>query len=453
MKGNEECERKRKKRKGASKGKMMKTKTKTLCEVLSMMSSLGVEMEGGRLAHMWKLSELELPACAVGLNREGCMGCRKANGLYLQCVKKVKMGSTFCTSCERSFVSDGRPRHGLYSERISQENWKDEEGKSPKSWLSYLMSQGVSREDGEEFLKSKNVDVSNIPDKEWLMSKKKSGRPRSIVGVSDTDSEGGSFTSRFIPVDGKRKSPPKDKAHKGKNGAYLRVHYFKETGVVAKVNIPNWTDEANAKFAELYCNGESGKEQGKEYSKAAKKKAKKKGDDQLAAMQAKFEADAKAQADEIASLKAMLAQRNTDASAPEVAAPTAPEVAATPLPAPEVAQPAPKIDKAAKKKKQEALKKARAEKKAAELKKKLEEAQKKKEEEMAALKAQLEAEQNNEEDDDEAGFSDDGEEQEFNPFKHDGNTYHRDEEDNLYTEEGDYWGYINEDDEVIEGDR
>ena len=74
-------------------------------------------------------------------------------------------------------------------------------------------------------------------------------------------------------------------------------------------------------------------------------------------MQAKFEADAKAQADEIAALKAMLAQRNTDASAPEVAVPTAPEVAATPLPAPEVAQPAPKIDKAAKKKKQEALKK------------------------------------------------------------------------------------------------
>lgn len=442
----------------------MKTKTKTLCEVLKMMESMGVELERGRLARMWKLSELDLPACVSGLEEGGCMGCRKANGLYLQCVKKVKGGSKFCTSCERSFVSEGRPRHGLYSERISQENWKDEEGKAPKSWLSYLMSQGVSREDGESFMESKNVDVSKIPDKEWLMGKKKSGRPRSIVGVSDTDSEGGSFTSRFIPVDGKRKSPPKEKAHKGQNGAYLRVHYFKETGVVAKVNIQNWTDAANAKFAELYCEGEMGKDQGKEYSKATKKKSKKKGDDQLAEMQAKFEADAKAQADEIAALKAQLAQRNEEdtPSAPEVVAPEvvapevtpAPEVSATP--APEVAQPAPKIDKVVKKKKQEALKKARAEKKAAELKRKLEEAekeaQKKKEEEMAALKAQLEAEQNDEEDD--TGFSDDdNEEQEFNPFKHNDTTYHRDEEDSLYTEDGDYWGYINEDNEVIEGDR
>lgn len=439
----------------------MKTKTKTLCEVLKMMESMGVELERGRLARMWKLSELDLPACVSGLEEGGCMGCRKANGLYLQCVKKVKGGSKFCTSCERSFVSEGRPRHGLYSERISQENWKDEEGKAPKSWLSYLMSQGVSREDGESFMESKNVDVSKIPDKEWLMGKKKSGRPRSIVGVSDTDSEGGSFTSRFIPVDGKRKSPPKEKAHKGQNGAYLRVHYFKETGVVAKVNIQNWTDAANAKFAELYCEGEMGKDQGKEYSKATKKKSKKKGDDQLAEMQAKFEADAKAQADEIAALKAQLAQRNEEDVVPiaEVTAPEvtpAPEVSATPLPAPEVAQPAPKIDKAAKKKKQEALKKARAEKKASELKRKMKEAEeaaeKKKEEEMAALKAQLEAEQNDEEDD--AGFSDDdNEEHEFNPFKHNDTTYHRDEEDSLYTEDGDYWGYINEDNEVIEGDR
>ena len=42
--------------------------------------------------------------------------------------------------------------------------------------------------------------------------------------------------------------------------------------------------------------------------------------------------------------------------------------------------------------------------------------------------------------------------QEFNPFEHDGVTYHRDDEDKLYTEDGDYWGYINDAEEVVEGE-
>lgn len=39
-------------------------------------------------------------------------------------------------------------------------------------------------------------------------------------------------------------------------------------------------------------------------------------------------------------------------------------------------------------------------------------------------------------------FSDDEEEMEFNPFEYRGVTYSRDEEDNLYTEDGDYFGCI-----------
>ena len=58
---------------------------------------------------------------------------------------------------------------------------------------------------------------------------------------------------RFLPLDSySGVSPPKEQAHKGKNGNVLRVCAY-EDGIVVKVNLENWTDEAKAKFEKLYC--------------------------------------------------------------------------------------------------------------------------------------------------------------------------------------------------------
>jgi hypothetical protein len=47
----------------------------------------------------------------------------------------------------------------------------------------------------------------------------------------------------------------------------------------------------------------------------------------------------------------------------------------------------------------------------------------------------------------------DDEEADFNPFEYEGVEYHRDEDDNLYTSEGDLWGYLDDENRVLEGER
>ena len=93
---------------------------------------------------------------------------------------------------------------------------------------------------------------------------------------------------RFIPVEGKRKSPPKDQAHKGKNGTMLRVYITKSTREVRKGNPSNWTDEANAKFAEMYCDGDINATVGQDFGNEKKKKTIEQY--QLEALQAKLAA-------------------------------------------------------------------------------------------------------------------------------------------------------------------
>ncbi len=95
------------------------------------------------------------------------------------------------------------------------------------------------------------------------------------------------------------------------------------------------------------------------------------------------------------------------------------------------------------------MKKMRAEKKA-----KAEAEKKRKAEELKAQLAALEASNEQDEELGEFDSSDDEEDeaQEFNPYEHNGVTYHLDDEGKLYTEDGDYWGYINDAEEVVEGE-
>ena len=74
----------------------------------------------------------------------------------------------------------------------------------------------------------------------------------------------------------------------------LRVCVYQESKVVTKVNPGNWTDEAHAKFAEMYCEGRTGEDEGKEFGKSTNVKKKDAAASQLAEMQAQMEAMKKA---------------------------------------------------------------------------------------------------------------------------------------------------------------
>ena len=229
-------------------------------------------------------------------------------------------------------------------------------------------------------------------------------------------------TARFLPIEGLRKSPPKDNAHVGADGkTRLRVKIYRDSGIVMKCNIANWTPEANAKFAEMYCKGVEGKDEGEEFGKSTKRKKKDAAQDQLAEMQKMLEK----MAAENAALKA---------------------AQSAPIPVAEcktVDVEDEKKVKAEKKAKMEALKKAKAEKKA--------KADAEKKAKAEALKAQLALLQQQEEELEEFDDSDD-DGQEFNPYEHNGVEYHLDDENQLYTQEGEHYGYIDEDGNVVEAE-
>lgn len=91
-------------------------------------------------------------------------------------------------------------------------------------------------------------------------------------GRRDSSPQDFNEISRFLPVDGLRKSPPAGNAHLGKNGSKLRVKIHKTTRVVRKINVVNWTAAAHEKFAEMYSNGEMGSDVGQDVVKKRKKK-------------------------------------------------------------------------------------------------------------------------------------------------------------------------------------
>ena len=302
----------------------------------------------------------------------------------------------------------------------------------------------MTREDGEEVLRMHGIDSTSIPEHEWVLPVR--GRRGRVRAVSDTSSEGERTTIRFLPLEGKKKSPKKDEAHVGANGKMLRVCVYQESKVVTKVNPGNWTDEAHAKFAEMYCEGRTGEDEGKEFGKSTKRKKKDAAASQLAEMQAQMEAMKKAYEAQLA------AARESNEAKIELSAAIEEANEKENKRLKELSHAA-EQEALEKKRKEAAVKKMRAEKKAkadAEKKRKADAEKKRKAEELKKQLAALEVEQ-----EDELGDfddSDDEEGQEFNPYEHDGVTYHRDDEDKLYTEEGDYWGYINDNGEAVEGD-
>tara|TARA_Y100001970_G_scaffold259398_2_gene340310 strand:- start:313 stop:1776 length:1464 start_codon:yes stop_codon:yes gene_type:complete len=445
-----------------------------LKEVMKLLGEDGVPLNKTEFARRWALHGLVLPACVRKTVEGGCKGLMRSDGLYTQCMQKVCKDG-FCKRCMNSFVEEGMPRLGLWSERLAASRvgdgeWKTTDGKSPLSWGSYLKKKKMTREDGEEFLAMKNVDVSSIPAHEWeLPSRKRRGRVRV---VSDTSDEGERTTIRFLPVEGKKKSPKKDESHVGANGKMLRVCVYQESKVVTKVNVGNWTDEAHAKFAEMYCEGRMGEDEGKEFGKSTKRKKKDAAADQLAemqaqmaAMKAEYEAKLAAVHDTWGGVEEKVAREASKETVEQTqrkcelvkqikklepgysGGEVGDDVADI------IAQMEDKLKQLTEKKRKEAaVKKMRAEKKAkaeAEKKAKAEAEKKRRVEEMKKQLAALEAENEmlGEFDD-----SDDEEGQEFNPFEHNGVQYHRDDEDKLYTEDGDYWGYINDNGEAVEGD-
>ena len=443
---------------------------KVLSDVMKLLGD-GVDREA--FGRRWALSELELPACARVTVDGGCDGLVKNDGLYTQCQSKVVNGRSFCKRCINSFVDENMPRLGLWSQRfkatrVGNGEWQTTDGKMALSWGAYLKKKKMTRKDGEEFLAMKDVDVSSIPAHEWELPEKKR-RGRRVRAVSDTSSEGERTTTRLVPIEGKKKSPKMDESHNGVNGSKVRVCVYQESKIVVKVNPSNWTQEANARFAELYCDGDMSCDEGKEYGKSPKRNKKDAAADQLAEMQAQMAAMKAEYEAKLAGLTSAEEDKSHHEESKETAVQTqrkcelvkqirklepgysggevGDDVADI------IAQMEDKLKQLTEKKRKEtAVKKMRAEKKAkadAEKKAKAEADKKRKAEELKKQLAALEAEN-----DEELGEFDDSDDegQEFNPYDHDGVRYHRDEEDKLYTEDGDYWGYINDNGEVVEGD-
>lgn len=384
----------------------------------------------------WGISELELPALA-GLSDGRCQGCKKGGGLYLQCKSQATSGD-FCKSCVGSFISEGRPKHGIISERLNSLSWTTDEGKSPITWMQYLKKKGFTREDGEKLAESKGV---TIPEKEWVLPTRKGRRG---AAASDTDSEGGEckHTTRYLPLDTYKGVSPSnvDYAHKGVDGVPLRVKKYQD-GRVVKSNPKNWTDEANAKYVEMY--GDEGFEEKKTRKKKSKTHA---NDDAVVAMQA-----------ELDKLRAQVAAQKTGEV--DEGEKTTQEEKTN-----KDEDEANKDEDEAKKKKAEKKARAKTERQA---KKKAAAEKKKKEQEQAAaafkakqeaeLKAmqeklnapELEEDLSGSDSEFDSESDDDEEETEFNAFPHDGEIYHKDDEGKLHNKEDEEVGYVNDKGEVV----
>ena len=417
---------------------MPRGQSKMLCDVLNILPE-GVDREA--FSRRWKLSELKLPACAVGVVPGVCQACKYSGGLYLQCDKKVKSGEKFCSSCP--MMDEETPKNGTISERLTVKDWKPPGSKSlPITWMKYLKKNGMTKEDGLFLL-----DGKKIPDSEWEIPSRASNKQAS--------SAKGKCTTRYLPLDSYSGVSPSnvDHAHKGKNGVPLRVKKY-ENGNVEKANPSNWTDEAHEKFQKIYGDGfEAPRE--KKSKKAKKAEVDQEEHDamvqELQMLRAKFAAES----------KAIEAVEDTDEEENSpVDLDVQKKIQAETVEAEKKAE----EEEAAKKKaKKEALKKkklAAKMKKAAERKKAEEEAAaKKKAEEEAAAKKKVEDEaakiaavvndELSEEDDDSSFESSDDEEEEveFNAFEHDGVTYHL-EDGKLFTEEFEEVGYVDNEGEV-----
>ena len=417
---------------------------KVLQEVLKLLPSGSDE---AAFIRAWNMSELEMPAVLMEVCESSCGGCRVAGGLYLRCNKPLMSGSIWCKTCHANMVSEGRPKHGIFAERIGDEHWRTDEGKAPITFMQYLKKKGMTRADGEEFLGDR---ASDLPDYEWKLPT----RGRRGSAASDTSSEGGrgKYTSRYLPLDTYKGVSPSDveHAHKGSNGKVLRVYKYTD-GSVRKVNPNNWTEAAHAKFLKMY--GGDGSNEG--FEEAKKKRGKKHANDaaleQMDEMRAMLE---KLTAERDAAQAALQAKSSSE----EKSNSTVDEAKDK---ADEAAEAKAKADKKAKlkaekaKKKAEKLAKKKAE--AAEALKKQQEELKRQQEELQKQMAAAETEEMSEEEDSDAFDSDEDSDEEevvFNAYEHKGTLYHLDEEtQELSTEDGEYFGYIDSDGEVHEGDK
>jgi len=404
---------------------------KVLQEVLKLLPSGSNEKD---FIRAWNMSELERPA-VLCKEESGCGGCKVGGGLYLRCGKPLMSGGSWCKSCDANMVSEGRPKHGIFVERIGDENWRTDEGKSAITFMQYLKKKGMTRADGEEFLGG-----SELPEYEWKLPT----RGRRGSAASDTSSEGGrgKYTSRYLPLDSYKGVSPSDveHAHKGSNGKVLRVYKY-SNGTVRKVNQNNWTDSAHKKFEEMY--GGDGSSEG--FEEAKKKRGKNHPNDAAIEQMDEMRSMLEKLTAERDAAKAELAKVEISAKAPEEKTNDIDEKVDEKVDEKAVKKAKLKAEKA--KKKAEKLAKKKAD--AAEAIKKQQEELKRQQEE---LQKQM-AEEMDEEDDSDA-FDSDEEEVVFNGYDHNGTLYHLDEESQeLSTEDGEHFGYIDSDGEVHEGDK
>jgi len=192
-----------------------------------------------------RYSKVKLPF--MGYKECNCNGILLSERLYLQC-EEVCEG--LCKKCKKTSVEgEGISKYGHASERGS-EGWNPLIGKEALTWMQYLCKKKLTKEDGIAILKGVKIN-----EKEWNGKEKLKKDKRMTFE-----------TSRFIPITGmlvsesrkvtkgERKGENNLNVHLYNNGSGKRIicHYNKRTGKVRKSNGMFWTTEANKKFVEMY---------------------------------------------------------------------------------------------------------------------------------------------------------------------------------------------------------
>ena len=133
---------------------------------------------------------LPLPFCGT-YERDNCMGIRLNHGLHTQCLNAPDRLSDYCKTCQKQVDKNasGKPTYGDIRDRLECPilEYRDPKGRLTIPYGNVMEKLGLDRTAVEAEAEKFGVV---IPEEHWQVVKKTRGRPKkSVTGVSDTSSE------------------------------------------------------------------------------------------------------------------------------------------------------------------------------------------------------------------------------------------------------------------------
>ena len=137
----------------------------------------------------------------VGVVRdECCRGIKNAYGLHIQCEKGADgSDGVYCSKCqsEADKSASGKPKYGDIMDRLSCGllEFRDANGKRTVPYANVVKKLGLSKE--VCLAEAEKMGVV-IPAEHWVLRVAKRGRPKKVVEVSDTESDGSSVKPKKV---------------------------------------------------------------------------------------------------------------------------------------------------------------------------------------------------------------------------------------------------------------